>query len=282
MALLPAGSPARPYGALAVSWILGGVLLLFILLPLLALTAGQTPAGLAQVATSRDVLDAIGLSLAGAVLAAVSAVLFGVPLGYVLARGRLPFKRFLIGLVFLPMVVPGLAGGILLLLTFGPYGTVGGPLEGWNVALTGNLAGIVLAQLYVSSPFVIISALTAFSSIDPKLEMAAAILGDSPWHIFWRISLPLAWPGIAAGITLAWIRALGEFGATMIVAYNPHTLPVYLWAQFEANGLPGALPVAFLLVLLAASAVALSSLLGRLKSEESAAAVPGGVPGRLA
>jgi molybdate/tungstate transport system permease protein len=140
----------------------------------------------------------------------------------------------------------------------------------------------------VSSPFVIISALVAFTSVDPKLEMAAALLGDSQWHIFRRISLPLAWPGIAAGITLAWIRALGEFGATMIVAYNPHTLPVYLWVKFESNGLKGALPVAFLLVILAAVAVAISMLLGRLNNTESkgntegAVAVPGAVRGNLA
>ncbi len=200
---------------------------------------------------------------------------FGVPLGHVLARGRLPGRRLLIGLVFLPMVVPGLAGGILLLLTFGPYGTLGAPLAGWgNIALTGNLAGIVLAQLYVASPFVVISAMVAFNGVDPKLEMAAAMLGDSPWQIFRRISLPLAWPGIAAGITLAWIRALGEFGATMIVAYNPHTLPVYLWTKFESNGLPGALPVAFLLVVLAAGAVAVSTLLNRLARNESAPGNP--------
>src|SRR6185295_1194494 len=114
------------------------------------------------------------------------------------------------------------------------------------------------------------------------LEMAAATLGDSQWHIFRRVSLPLAWPGIAAGITLAWIRALGEFGATMIVAYSPHTLPVYLWTSFESNGLAGALPVAFLLVLLAAIAVAVSRLLGRLTPDGGVMAVPGGAPGNPA
>jgi molybdate/tungstate transport system permease protein len=171
------------------------------------------------------------------------------------------------------MVVPGLAGGILLLQAFGPYGAVGGPLAALGVAVTGNPAGIVLAQLYVASPLVIVSAMMAFDGVDPKLEMAAATLGDSQWHIFRRVSLPLAWPGIAAGITLAWVRALGEFGATMIVAYNPHTLPVHLWVSFEADGLRGALPVAFLLVVLAALAVAVSTLLGRPTTGREAVAV---------
>src|SRR4029453_29202 len=117
--------------------------------------------------------------------------------------------------------------------------------------------------LFVSAPFVVVSAYAGFAGVDPKLEMAAATLGDTRWDVFRRISLPLAWPGIAAGITLAWIRALGEFGATLIVAYNPHTLPVYMWVQFESNGLTGALPVAFVLVLLAGAAVAISALLSR-------------------
>jgi molybdate/tungstate transport system permease protein len=272
----------RPRPSLLVFGALGGALLLGLVTPITNLLLHlDGPRWLAAL-REPGAVDALRVSVLTSTVTVTLMTLFGVPLGYVLARGRLPFKRLLIGLVFLPMVVPGLAGGILLLLTFGPYGTIGGPLAAWNVALAGNLAGIVLAQLYVSSPFVIISALTAFTGVDPKLEMAAAILGDSQWHIFWRISLPLAWPGIAAGITLAWIRALGEFGATMIVAYNPHTLPVYLWTRFESNGLAGALPVAFLLVLLAAAAVALSLLLGRLTREESAVAVPGGVPGRLA
>ncbi len=254
---------------------IGGLLLLNLVLPIANLLIhADWPRWLASLRDPRAG-DALRTSVLTSAISVLIMTLFGVPLGYVLARGRLPFKQLLIGLVFLPMVVPGLAGGILLLLTFGPYGTIGGPLAAWNIALVSNPAGIVLAQLYVSSPFVIVSALAAFNSVDPKLEMAAATLGDSQWHIFRRVSLPLAWPGIAAGITLAWIRALGEFGATMIVAYNPHTLPVYLWVSFESNGLKGALPVAFLLVLLAAVAVAVSMLLSRLAIDGGIVAVPG-------
>jgi molybdate/tungstate transport system permease protein len=118
--------------------------------------------------------------------------------------------------------------------------------------------------LFVAAPFVVISSTAAFSSVDQKLEMAAATLGDSPWHVFRRISLPLAWPGIVAGLTLAWIRALGEFGSTLIVAYNPHSLPVYMWIKFESDGLNGAMPAAFCLLLLAFGAICISMLLNRL------------------
>ncbi len=176
---------------------------------------------------------------------------------------NLPLKRFWTALVFLPMVVPDLAGGILLLQTFGPNGIVGQPLDSRNIELTNNLAGIVLAQMFVAAPFVIVSSMAAFTSVDIKLETAAATLGDSRWQIFRRISLPLAWPGIAAGLMLAWIRALGEFGSTLIMAYNPHTLPIHMWIKFESDGLAGALPVAFCLVVLAAAAVAVSMLLSR-------------------
>ncbi len=125
----------------------------------------------------------------------------------------------------------------------------------WDIALINNLAGIVLAQLFVSAPFVVVSAYAGFAAVDSKLEMAAATLGDSRWDIFRRISLPLAWPGIAAGITLAWIRALGEFGATLFRGLPPAHCSGLHVGKFESNGLAGALPVAFLLVVLAMAAV---------------------------
>jgi len=271
----------RPKATFIVFGLLGGLLLLSLILPIVNLLIYADWSGWITSLQERNASKALWISALTSAITVVLMTLLGVPLGYLLARGQLPFKQFWISLVFLPMVVPGLAGGILLLQTFGPHGVIGYPLDAWNVALTNNLAGIVLAQLFVSAPFVIVSALAAFASVDPKLEMAAATLGDSQWHIFWRISLPLAWPGIAAGITLAWIRALGEFGATLIVAYNPHTLPVYMWVKFESDGLTGALPVAFLLVFLAASAVTLSMLLSRLTGYGGVAAAPGDIQGRL-
>jgi molybdate/tungstate transport system permease protein len=271
----------RPKPTFIVFGLLGGLLLLNLMLPIANLLVRAD--WFAWVASVREqgATRALGVSALTSIAAVGIMTLLGVPLGYLLARGRLPFRRLWIGLVFLPMAVPDLAGGILMLQTFGPYGTIGHPLDGWNIALTNNMAGIVLAQLFVSAPFVIISALAGFSGVDPKLEMAAATLGDSQWDIFRRISFPLAWPSIAAGVTLAWIRALGEFGATLIVAYNPFTLPVYMWVKFESNGLAGALPMAFLLVSLAAAAVAVSMLFSRLTGYPDAVVVFGNRPERL-
>lgn len=253
---------AKP--TLIIFGLLGGLLLLDLILPIVNLLVhADWPAWMASL-REPGAVKALRTSVVTSSIAMLIVTVLGVPLGYLLARGRLPLRRFWMGLVFLPMVVPGLAGGILLLLTYGPHGVIGGVFDRWEIDLTNNLAGIILAQLFVSAPFVIVSAYAGFAAVDPKLEMAAATLGDSRWDIFRRISLPLAWPGIAAGITLAWIRALGEFGATLVIAYNPHTVPVYLWVKFESDGLNGALPVAFLLVVLAVTAVTISMLLSRL------------------
>jgi molybdate/tungstate transport system permease protein len=242
---------------------LGLALLLDLTLPIANLLLADGWSALLAALRQPQTLNALKTSILSSTIAIVAMSLTGVPLGYLLARGNFPFKRLWIGLVFLPMVVPDLAGGILLLRLFGPYGIVGQPFDTHNLPLTNSLLGIVLVQIFVAAPFVIVSSLAGFSSVDPELESAAGTLGDSAWRIFWRISLPLAWPGIAAGITLAWIRALGEFGATLIMAYNPHTLPVYLWVKFESEGLAGALPIALCLVLLAAIAVTVSMNLNR-------------------
>jgi len=218
--------------------------------------------------------DALQVSILSSSIAMLLMTLLGVPLGYLLARGNLPAKRLWVILVFLPMVVPDLAGGILLLQMFGPYGVIGQPLEAHNIELTNNLVGIILAQMFVAAPFVIVSAMAGFAGVDPELEQAAATLGDSHWQVFWRVSLPLARASVAAGIMLAWIRAIGEFGATLIVAYNPHSLPVYMWVKFESDGLPGALPIAFCLVILAAAALVIAMLIGRLGRTDLITALP--------
>jgi molybdate/tungstate transport system permease protein len=249
---------------LLVFGLLGSFLLIDLILPIASLFLDANWGGWIAALKQPEARQALVISLEASAISMIIMILLGVPLGYLLARADLPLKRLWISLVFLPMVVPDLAAGILLLRTFGPYGLIGQPLEARNVALVNNLAGIVLAQLFVAAPFVIVSALAGFAGVDPKVEMAAATLGDSRWHVFRRVALPLAWPGIAAGLTLAWIRAMGEFGSTLIVAYSPHSLPVYMWVKFESEGLTGALPAAFCLVALAACVVVASMVLSRL------------------
>jgi molybdate/tungstate transport system permease protein len=239
---------------------LGSLLLLSLVLPILNLLLHPDWHGWSAALRQAGTVAALKVSLLTSSISVILMAFLGIPLAYVLARANLPWKRLWISIVFLPMVVPDLAGGILLLQTFGPSGIVGQPFDRRNIEFTNNLAGIVLAQMFVAAPFVVVSSLAAFASIDLKLETAAATLGDSRWHIFRRVSLPLAWPGIAAGLTIAWVRALGEFGSTLIMAYNPHSLPVYMWVKFESDGLAGALPLAFCLVVLAVISVGASML----------------------
>ncbi len=254
----------RSNSTFVVFGLLGSCLLINLALPIASLLFDADWVGWVAALRQPEALRALMVSIEASAISLAIMVALGIPLGYLLARGDLPLKRVWIILVFLPMVVPDLAAGILLLRTFGPYGIIGQTLDAGDISLTNNLAGIVLAQLFVAAPFAIISTVAAFTSVDRKLEMAAAMLGDSQWHIFRRISLPLAWPGIAAGLTLAWIRALGEFGSTLIVAYTPHSVPVYMWIKFESEGIHGALPAAFCLVALAGAAVLISMLLTRL------------------
>src|SRR5580700_326817 len=244
--------------------VLGGLLLFDLVLPIANLFLHADWRSWMAALAQPGARDAIETSLAATAISVSIMTLLGVPLGYVLARAALPFRSLWVGLIFLPMVVPDLAGGILLLQMYGPYGMIGHALDAHNIELTNNLAGIVLAQLFVAAPFVIVSSMVGFAGVDRELEQAAATLGDTRWQIFRDVSLPLAKPSIAAGVTLAMIRALGEFGATLIMAYNPHSLPVYMWVKFESDGLAGAMPTAFCLVMLAAAAVALSLLIGRL------------------
>lgn len=245
---------------------MGGLLLASLILPIANLLLQANWATWVAAWKEEEMRSALCVSLITSITATAIMTLLGVPLGYVLSRATLPWRRFWIALVFLPMVLPAIAGGFLLMQLFGPYGWIGGPLASHGFEITNNYAGIILAQIFVASPFIIISAYSAFQSVDPQLEMAAATLGDSRLQALRRVSLPLAWPGIAAGATLAWIRTLGEFGSTLVVAYNPHTLPVYLWVKFESDGLHGALPVALLLLLLAIVAVTVSMLLSRLSN----------------
>jgi ABC-type Fe3+/spermidine/putrescine transport system ATPase subunit/ABC-type sulfate transport system permease component len=228
---------------------LAGLLAVYLLAPFLA--------GIQQVwLADWQSVDMAGLGWATAVSmgsASVATALIavgGIPLGYLLARvpgramGALGF------LVQLPLALPPLASGVLLLFLLGHRGLLGRLAGG---GLTDSFTGIVLAETFVAAPFLIIAARSAFAAIDPVLEGVAATLGHGRASTFLRISLPLAWPTTRSGLLLAWLRGFGEFGATVMVAYHPYSLPVYTYVAFGSEGLPAMLPV--LLPALAAALV---------------------------
>ena len=226
--------------------LLGAVLLLYLVSPLVyflfTLPWHDVPGQLSD----PQAISALITSLLSASVAISITAFFGIPLAYILARRNFPGRAVLTLLVYLPLVFPPVVSGIMLLLLYGPYGPIGAPFANAGLELDSSFAGIVLAQIFVASPFVIIAARSAFEAVDPALEQVAATLGKGSWEIFWRVNLPLARAGIIAGLLLGWLRALGEFGATIVLAYHPYTLPVYLYVQLSGSGVDAALPLALL------------------------------------
>ncbi|HET7558821.1 MAG TPA: ABC transporter permease subunit, partial [Limnochordia bacterium] len=203
-------------------------------------------------------LAALGTSAVAATISTAFIAACGVPLGYVLARSGARWAKALGVLVQVPLALPPLSGGILLLFLFGPYTFLGGLFGG---RLTDSLAGVVLAQCFVAAPFGVIAARSAFAALDPALEGVAATLGRTAGERWRQVVLPLAGPGVAAGLLLAWVRAFGEFGATAIVAYHPYTLPVLIWVEFGSTGLNAVLPLVAAAMAAAALALAFATLL---------------------
>ncbi len=201
--------------------------------------------------------SALITSVLTATISAALIALFGIPLAYLLARARGWLATVVSVLVGLPLALPPLMSGILLLYLVGPYTFLG---KLFNGQLTDTRAGIVIAQTFVAAPFLVIAARGAFAGLDPALEDVASTLGHGRVARFLKVALPAAWPGVLAGLLMAWLRSFGEFGATVILAYHPYSLPVFEYVQFDSAGLGGTmLPLAValgtaLLVLIAVQA----------------------------
>jgi molybdate/tungstate transport system permease protein len=226
--------------------VLGGLLMLYLVTPLAYFLITLPWPGVPGQLADPQAFAALVTSLLSASLALAVAALLGVPLAYLLARRDFPGRSLLTLLVYLPLVFPPVVSGIMLLLVYGPYGPIGAPFANAGLELDSSFVGVVLAQTFVASPFVIIAARSAFEAVDPAFEQVATTLGKGSWTIFWRVNLPVARTGIIAGLLLGWLRALGEFGATIVLAYHPYTLPVYLYVQLSGTGVSAALPLALL------------------------------------
>lgn len=238
-----------------VALVLGGVLLLYYLVPMVSLFLAVPPGDVLARMTSPTVRDVATTSLLSASISTIVATVFGLPLSYWLARseGRLP--TVVLAIVVLPLVLPPTVSGIVLLTVFGPDAPVGTAAVAAGVPLTRSFAGVVLAQTFVASPFVVVTAKAAFEGVDRQLEHASRSLGKDRWTTASHVTLPLAAPGILAGVTLTFARAMGEFGATMMMAYYPQTMPILIWDSFKGLGLDSAYPVAIVLVVISVAAL---------------------------
>jgi len=229
---------------------LGFLLLLFILLPLFKTIFSSSPGILLDTLLEKEVQSAIWLTVYAALVATLVGILLGVPLAYLLARFNFPGKKLLEALIEVPIVVPHSAAGIALLFVFGQRFLLGKAFNFLGIDFVGTVAGIIIAMLFVSVPFLVDSAKEGFRAVDPRLEKVARTLGASPWRTFFRVSLPLAWRSILAGSVMMWARGVSEFGAVLILTYHPLTAPILIWERFESFGLEYARPVAVWLILI--------------------------------
>jgi len=240
---------------------LGAVLVLFIVGPLLRLLFRASPAGLMAAFQDPELGQSIALTLFTATTATAIGIILGVPLAYLLARTRFPGRRLLQGIIDLPVVVPHPVAGIALVLFLGRRSPLGGALAELGLEFVSHVPGIVAAMLFVSAPILVSGAREAFAAVDPHLERVARSLGDRPWTAFRRVTLPLAGRGVLAATVLAWARSVSEFGAIVVITYNPKVASVFVFDRFTSFGLGAAIPAAVILLLVALAVFALVRLL---------------------
>jgi molybdate transport system permease protein len=233
----------------------------FLLFPIVAIFARVSPGRLVGQLSSSVVTDALVLSLKTSAIAQGLVLLLGTPAAYLLATRRFRGRSLAIVLVELPLVLPPAVAGIGLLAAFGRYGLLGGTLSGFGIRLGLTQTAVVMAVAFVASPLYLRAAIAAFESVDPDLVAAARTLGAGRARTFFRVYLPLARRGLAAGESLAFARGIGEFGATIMFAGNlqglTQTLPLAIYQEFSLNFTAALAMSALLVVVSGALLVAL-------------------------
>lgn len=219
--------------------------------PLWTLLAHISPHQLVTSLGTGGALDPLVTSVEAGAAALGALVLGGTPLAYLLARGRMPLGRALEAGLLAMLQLPPLVVGLLLVFMVGPATPVGHLLAGLHASATNTFLALVIAQAYEAAPYYLLGAQAAFASVDPTLEQQSALLGDRPTRTLRKVTLPLAGPGLAMSLATAWARAVGAFGAVIIVAYHPYGLPLQIWTTLDETGLSSALPFALLLLLVA-------------------------------
>jgi molybdate/tungstate transport system permease protein len=215
------------------------------------LVAAGGSRGLASLASDGELRAALILTAVTATVATILGIAGATPLAYLLARRTFPGRAILSALMDLPLVIPHPVAGIALLLVLGRGSPIGGALYAAGLRVAGSSTGIVCAMLFVSAPLYVSAARETFARVDPRYESVARTLGDNAWRAFRRVTLPLSLRGLTAAAVVMWARAVSEFGAIVILTYNPKVASVLSYDRFTGYGLSEALPAAAVLVLLA-------------------------------
>jgi molybdate transport system permease protein len=243
---------------------------LFFVVPLAGLVWRAPWSSTWNVVSSGQARDALRLSLETSLAATAIAVVIGVPLAWVQARVSYPGRSVVRALTLLPMVLPPVVGGVALLLALGRNGLVGQYLDRVGVHLPFHVLGAVVAEAFVSMPFLVLTVEAAFRSADRRFEDAARTLGASRFSVFRRVTLPMIRPSLVAGAVLCWARALGEFGATITFAGNfPGTTQTGPLAVYQALEVDPEAAIALSLVLLTVAVIILAVLRDRLRGSPS-------------
>jgi len=252
------GLPGNGRAARLGTGLLGGIALLFLGLPVAALLVRALTGGALFDAPAAALLDALTLSLTTSLATIVVVVVLGSPLAWVLARRSFRGKALAETLVDLPIVLPPTVAGLALLLAFGRRGVAGPALELVGVSIPFTMLAVVIAQVFVAAPFYIRAARAGLQGVDRDLEEAAAVDGATGAQVVRLITVPLAAPALGAGLALAWARALGEFGATIMFAGNiqgtTQTLPLLVYSEFQ-DSLDAAAAAAAVLVFTAIAVI---------------------------
>lgn len=227
----------------------GSLILLFIIAPLAGLFINTSFTELFDTAKDNAVNNSIVLTLITSFIGTFIFALPAIPFSWFLARKKFYGRQLLLGIINLPIVIPHTAAGIALLGFISRDSALGQIAESMGISFVGSPLAISFAMAFVSIPFLIHASVDAFSAVPERLEKVALSLGKSPFYVFFRISLPLAWRGIFTGLTLMFARGLSEFGAVVIVAYHPMTTPVLIFERFQSFGLTYARPAAVLFII---------------------------------
>ncbi|WP_297617465.1 molybdate ABC transporter permease subunit [uncultured Roseicyclus sp.] len=211
---------------------------------------------------------AVALSLRVSFWATLFSLPMGILVAYALARWSFPGKQLVNGLVHLPLILPPVVTGYLLLLGFGTRGPIGGVLADWGIVLAFRWTGAALAAAIMAFPLMVRAIRLSIEAVDPRLEQAAATLGAAPFWVFVTVTLPMALPGIVAGTILAFAKAMGEFGATITFVSNipgeTRTIPSAIYAFLQVPGGEGsAMALVIVSVVVAMGALVLSEILAR-------------------
>jgi len=244
-------------------WIAAALLVAIMLGPVIAMLAAVPPATVAHAFAQPIALRALRVSLIASSIAAGAASVLGVPAGYALAHAQRAVRGFALALLALPLAFPPVASGIMLLQTVGTRTLLGAFLAQHGIVFVDSIWGVALAEFFVAGSFVAITAAAAFGSLNAAYEESARTLGAGTIALFFRVALPLAAPNVLAGMMLAWMRAIGEYGATSILSYHPTSLPVELYVALSAQGVGASLALTYGFVVLAAIVIAVQWALRR-------------------